>query len=703
MDEGRTWAYLPQDPTEGEAYSLYADPDSTERLLISDYDTIFFSSDGGVSFRAVFTTNDCHVAGVFFDGDEIFVGTRAGLLVSINAGSSFSMAAFAGLPVDEAMLSFAGARQNGIRRLFCITKGRNDVWPAITGLDHWGFRGIYRLDVTPNAAWTRTVAGIGPGDHPFFFSMARDRIDIAYVAGGSDSNLPIVFKTADGGASWHPVLHTRNNANVRTGWQGEGGDRQWTYAESVLGLAVSPTDPDRVLITDLGFAHLTVDGGQNCSQRYVDGTDENPAGSPTPTRKSYQSVGLENTSCWWLTWSSETNLFACFTDIHGLRSTDGGVKWSFDFSGQQFNSSFHAVRQPATGRLFLAVSSIHDLYQSTYLDDESIDGGEGGILYSDDRGATWQTLHDFGHPVIWLALDPNDANRLYASVVHQSDGGIYVTQNAGAGPNATWARLTNPPRTEGHPFNIQVLRDGTLVATYSGRREGDVFTRSSGLFISSDAGQSWEDRSDPGMVYWTGDVVFDPHDAAEQTWYVGVSSGWGGPPNGLGGLYRTKDRGATWTRINVLNRVRSCTIDPADPDGAYLTTEEDGLWFTSNLTSAQPAFSEVSGYSFKNPLRVFFNPYQVGEVWVTSFGNGLRVGRMESEQLRFVSPSFENGRFGTQIQAPSGQEVIVSASADLKTWSDISTNTVSQGGIRFEEPAAGAQARRFYRARLRAE
>src|SRR5690606_26896767 len=122
-----------------------------------------------------------------------------------------------------------------------------------------------------------------------------------------------------------------------------------------------------------------------------------------------------------------------------------GVRWGFDFSGQDLNSSFHAVRHPATGRLFLAVSSIHDLYQSTRLDDESIDGGEGRILYSDDQGATWQTLHDFGHPVIWLALDPNDADRLYASVVHRIDGGIYMTQNARAGANATWNRLASPP------------------------------------------------------------------------------------------------------------------------------------------------------------------------------------------------------------------------------------------------------------------
>ena len=35
---------------------------------------------------------------------------------------------------------------------------------------------------------------------------------------------------------------------------------------------------------------------------------------------------------------------------------------------------------------------------------------------------------------------------------------------------STWTKVTNPPRTEGHPFNVVVLNDGTLVATYSARR-----------------------------------------------------------------------------------------------------------------------------------------------------------------------------------------------------------------------------------------
>ena len=114
----------------------------------------------------------------------------------------------------------------------------------------------------------------------------------------------------------------------------------------------------------------------------------------------------------------------------------------------------------------------------------------------------------------------------------------------------------------------------------------------------------------------------------QNTWYVGVFSGWGGAPNGLGGLYRTTDRGAHWTKINSLDRVTSITFSPTNANDAFLTTETDGLWHTSNIHAASPVFTLVANYPFRQPERVFFNPYNPNEIWVTSFGNGLMVGNL---------------------------------------------------------------------------
>ena len=626
-DGGATWAQLPGDPTGGGAYAILADSSRADRVLVSDYTTLYFSGDGGATFAAKYSSgNGCYVAGAFFDGSAIYIGTAVGVLVSTNGGATFALAAVSGIPSSQAMVSFAGAKESGTTRFFCVTLGSADVYPGVTGADHANYQSVYTLDW--GNSWVSRTAGIAAGDHPFFAGAGRANVSVAYVGGGSDAGVPVVYRTADGGAHWSQVFLTTNNQNIATGWSGVGGARGWGYGEYALGFAVSPVDPNRVIITDLGFAHVTSDGGTTWHQAYVRPAYENAANTGIFLSKSYLSAGLENTTCWGLTWSDASNAFASFTDIRGARSADGGATWSFDYTGHSLNTMYRCVKHPSTGVLYAATSSVHDLYQSTYLQDSRIDGGAGLVLFSSDKGKTWQTLHNFGHVVCWVALDPTNANRLYASVADSSAGGIYVSSNIQLGTSSTWAKvLANPPRTQGHPYTIAVLNDGTLVATYSGRRDSSgAFTDSSGLFVTTNGGSSWADRSASGMHYWTKDLVVDPGDPAQNTWYVGVFSGWGGAPNGLGGLYRTTDRGVHWNRILTLDRVESCTINPASASEMYVTTEAEGLWMTSNLTALAPAFTQVAGYPFQHPVRVFYDPYQAGRAWVTSFGYGICLG-----------------------------------------------------------------------------
>jgi hypothetical protein len=630
IDGGLSWRRLINDPTFGEAYSIFVDPNRANNLIVSDYSHLFFSSDGGASFSTKFTSasgNGCFVAGAFFDGANIYAGTNAGLLVSTNGGVTFAQASLGGIASTEAIVSFAGAKQGATTRFFCVTLDASEVFPGLfTESAYFSYKSIYSLD-WGQPAWAQKTTGIVTDDFPFFVSMASGDISTAYVAGQNSVEFPIIYKTTNGGSTWQSVFLTTNNQNISTGWSGRGGDRDWSYGAGALGFAVAPNDANRVAFTDLGFAHLTTNGGATWKQVYLNSGDQNPMNALTPKGKSYRGVGLEDTSCWWLTWSDANNIFASYSDIRGTRSTDGGSSWSFNYSGQPYNSTYQSLKHPASGNLYVAVSSLHDMYQSTFLTDARIDGGRGEIKFSTDKGATWATLHDFLHPVIGLALDPNNTSRMYASVIHSTAGGIYVSSNIQNGGASSWTKLTNPPRTEGHPFNIHVLNDGTLVCTYSGRRNSSgAFTASSGVFTSTNGGSTWTDRSDPGMRYWTKDLVIDPHDSSQNTWYVAVFSGWGGPPNGLGGLYKTTNRGISWSKINTLDRVTSCAISPANPNEMYLTTETDGLWYSSNINSASPAFSAVTSYPFRQPERVFYNPFNPSEVWVTSFGHGIRVG-----------------------------------------------------------------------------
>ena len=187
-------------------------------------------------------------------------------------------------------------------------------------------------------------------------------------------------------------------------------------------------------------------------------------------------------------------------------------------------------------------------------------------------GATaWKPVGNLARPVVCVALDARNPSRLYAAVVHSKEGGLYAVDTAR--PVPVWMRLTAPPRTEGHPCDIHALQDGSLVCTFSGRRVGNNFTPSSGVFFSADGGQTWEDRTDSRMRYWCKDLVTDPADKTQSTWYVGVFFAWGkAGQTGKSGLYRTTDRGKHWTLLadsslapsKVLN-VESCRLRSKSP------------------------------------------------------------------------------------------------------------------------------------------
>ena len=630
---GVDWEPLATDPTDGEAYSLYADYNNYNNVIVSDYSSIFMSTDGGQTFALKYggpTSPACHVAGVYFDGNTIYIGTNLGLLVSQNGGSAFSIVNYTGLGTGEAMVSMSGGKSGGVTRLYCTTINSINIYPGITGADYANFVGVYTLDIG-QPSWVYKISGISTTDYPFYVATSAARSDIAYLAGGNEFGTPVVYKTANGGTTWQKVFNTANNSNMSTGWEGQNGDYDWTLSGYVTGIDVCKSDANasKVAITDLNGVYFSSTGGTAWKQGYVNSTSQNATGALTPVKKSYKGVGLENSKCWNLAWADSLKMIAGLSEFSSVSSTDGGKSWAYNTLNTFGSTVYYTLKHPAAPVVFTATSNVNDIYEPTVLSDDKIEILNGKVLASADAGKNWTVLHDFLRPVVWLATDPNNPNRLFASVVSSAFGGIYVSNDIDKVGASSWSRLAAPPRTEGHALSIQVLRDGSLVSSYSARKNGNPlkFTASSGVFISTDNGASWQDRSDPMMQYWTKDLVIDPQDPTQNTWYASVYSAYDpdGIKKGEGGLYRTRDRGLTWKRIAALGRVNSCSVNPLVPDEMYVTTESDGLWYTSNLSDEEPAFAEVFDYPFREPERVFFNPYKTNEVWVTSYGNGLKM------------------------------------------------------------------------------
>lgn len=646
-DGGNTWTPLSgfDVNTYGNVFGMSANYSNPNQLLISTYGDILFSNNGGTTFTLVKHTSNMGaglvMGGVFWDSNSIYIGTNEGLIVSANNGGSFNVMSTTGIPTGQVIWSFAGARSGNNTRFACITANSGDVYNLVMPWDYYAFaKGVYIMD-NNNGTWVSQSTGINfSNDFIMYLAMAQNDINTIYL-GGHDAALsaPLVFKTANAGTTWNKVFNTSGNANIITGWEGSGGDKAWSWSETCFGISVAPFNSSKVLFGNFSNVQTSSDGGANWKQAYVNIADQHPAGAPTPTKQNYASIGLENTTCWQVLWADANKMIGCFSDIGCIRSTDNGNKWGFNYNGLSVNSLYRVTKN-ANGLIYGACSNIHDLYQSTRLADAQLDAADanGKIVFSADSGANWSTLHTFGHPVFWLAADPGNSERMFASVVHYGGtqgsqlGGIYKTDNLSAGVSSTWTKLSNPPRTEGHPACIQVLNDGKMVCTFSGRRTTSGFTASSGVFLYDPQLNTWSDRSHSGMYYWTQDIVVDPADSTQNTWFVAVYSGWGGAPNGLGGLYKTTDRGLSWNKLtaSLFDRVTSLTFNPQDPAEAYLTTETQGLWVSHNMNALNPAWSLVDAYSFRQPERVFFNPYNPDEIWVTSFGNGMKKTLLNS-------------------------------------------------------------------------
>ena len=646
IDGGTTWTKLPgYDATQGQVYAMKANYNKPTQLLMDYFGKIVFSNDGGTTFSTVATATSMGVGlimgGAFYTGDSIYVGTNQGIYYSTNAGATFSLMASSGITSGQVIWQFAGARSGSTIRFSCITGLTANVYNGLMPYDYSGVvAGVYTMD-NASGTWVNKTGTINTSnDYVMYVGMAENDISTIYL-GGHDAAKggPLVYKSTDAGTTWNKVFNTTNNLNITTGWEGASGDKAWSWGETVFGMSVAPYNSAKAMFGSFSDVHLTSDGGTTWQQAYVASADAHPANALTPTGQSYHSIGLENTTCWQVHWHTAANMLAGFSDIGGIRSQDKGNSWSYTASGMSVNSVYRIAETPG-GKMFAGTSGIHDMYQSTRLKDAQLDAADasGNIYYSLNGGANWTLLHAFGHPVFWLAIDPNDSNTMYASVINSASGsgslgGIWKTSNLNSLAGATWTRLSNPPRTEGHPAALLVLKPGKLLCTYSGHiNTSGAFTASSGVFLYDPGTTLWADLSDVNMRYWTKDIVLDPSDLSQNTWYACVFTHWGSTASGQGGLYKTTNSGSSWTKLTgtAFDRVTSITFNPLNNKEAYLTTETQGLFMSSNMNAATPTWSAVSAYKFRQPERVYFNPFNQSEMWVSSFGNGMKVSNYAS-------------------------------------------------------------------------
>lgn len=659
------------------AWRLYSDPGSPGRLIVETQDKMFLSVDAGATFQLAYKYTGTvsvpqqlglHLAGAFFDGPNIYAATNAGLVVSSNGGV-FVDAGVGGIPAGEAIISFAGASDGTTTRFWAIT---HDPTTIHTPLDHGGanatgtnlnagFKNIYTLDVG-NPNWTVAATGLPANVDLSLVTMATNDIDTVYVGGGATSgNLQSVYvgRYTTARPAWTSIYETQSpGINIETDYVGPGG--HLGFSPAIEGLTVNTHDSSELIVSDGWGAHFSTDGGTLWQQVTVP-TGHAPGTLIDPT-EAYSNVGINDTTVWWIAWQNEEEIFAAYDDLKWQRSTDGGETWSFDVSGLNQKMENFSIETGPNGRMYMAQGRSWAPHDILGLPDSAVTQGGGDIVYSDDGGATWQLLYNFQHPVSWTAIDPRDPNTMYASVVDpkSGSGGVWVTHNLDAVDNGGvvhFDQLAAQPDSlnVGKPHTIEVLNDGTIVLVLTARKgdlDGspqtpDLQSAGSGVFRLDPGATEWVDVTGDNMHYWCKDLVIDPADPEQSTWFVAVNPSTTpneavqGQPANQPGLYLTTNRGETWVRV-FTQSVDSLAINPNDHDEAYLTTTSGGLYYTSNLHLAdgvtanpQATFTAVTSFPHKRPNRVFFNPYVPGEVWVATNGAGIFIGNSSTPTREF--------------------------------------------------------------------
>ena len=210
-----------------------------------------------------------------------------------------------------------------------------------------------------------------------------------------------------------------------------------------------------------------------------------------------------------------------------------------------------------------------------------------GVYRSTDAGGSFENIGlTDSHDIPRLAVDPRNPDLCYAAALGHLWGpneqrGVYKTTDGGK----TWTAILHTNENTGAcDVILDPQNPDTIYAAMYTRRRSPWSFQSGGLdggiYRSTDAGATWT-KLTSGLPAQTGRIGLDIYPPDPRILYAIVESdvgGWGTGPfddySKEGGLFRSDDRGDTWTRVHDYNprafyfsKVR---VDPTDDQRVYL-------------------------------------------------------------------------------------------------------------------------------------
>ena len=397
-----------------------------------------------------------------------------------------------------------------------------------------------------------------------------------------------------------------------------------SWGENPFSLAVSPIDAAICYGTDFGRTIKTENGGKTWepvySKRLPDG--------------SWTTRGMEVNCSYNIFFDpfDKEHVFIALTDIGLTESKNGGKGWNSATHNngvpqRWYNSTYWIAFDPdVKGRVWAAMSRIHDLPRPKMWRSTGVGKYEGGVMLSNDGGATWETVStSMGEgAVTHLLLDTKSdkkARTLYASVFGK---GVYKSTDGGM----NWEQK-NKGLEGSEPFAWRIEQregDRTLFLVACRRSEdGSMDSVNNGaLYKSTDGAETWTKMTLPeGCNGPTSIVLSKKHPKRI------VMSAWGRSTRGRftsdigGGIYLSEDEGATWTHVMAKDQhIHDVTYDPRN--GRYYACGFNASAYYSDDNAK--TWTRIRGYNFKWGRRAEPDPRDPNKIFVLTFGGGVWHG-----------------------------------------------------------------------------